>query len=416
MNHQDTNEQQETTGTSTYKVPIGPVHPALKEPITITCELDGEEIVDVDVTASENHRGVEWIGMHRNNPVQSIYLSERICGICNLCHPACLVLAVEEIADIEVPARAEYIRVIEGELERIHSHLLWAGVAAHELGFDTLLHYSWKVREHVMDILELVNGNRVTKAIMMYGGVRRDIPEEKVPKIKEMLEEYRRLFGKIANLFLDDKTIKMRTRNIGILTKEDALRLAAAGPTTRASGVKKDVRQDVPYFAYPDFEVEAITPDILTGEVVGDTYDRIVVRLLEVKQSLDIIEQSLDDMPEGDIVSEEKVPRLLAQIKKAEGEAIGRHEAPRGEDIHYVKLESGRENFHTWKVRAPTYSNLMSWRPMLMHQQIADIPITAASVDPCLSCTNRAVMANGRTLDAEKLHELSVQKTRRLMQ
>ena len=399
-----------------YKIPIGPVHPALKEPITITCELDGEKIVGVDVTASENHRGIEWIGMHRNNPVQSLYVAERICGICNLCHPACLALAVEEIAGIEVPDRAEYIRVIEGELERIHSHLLWAGVAAHELGFDTLLHYSWKVREHVMDILELVNGNRVTKAIMMYGGVRRDIPEEKVPKIKEMLDEYRRLFGKIANLFLDDKTIKMRTRHIGILTEEDALRLGAAGPTTRASGVKKDVRQDVPYFAYPDFNVEAVTPDILTGEVVGDTYDRIVVRLLEVKQSLDIIEQALDDMPEGDIVSEEKIPKLLSQIKKAEGEAIGRHEAPRGEDIHYVKLVSGMDNLHTWKVRAPTYSNLMAWRPMLMHEQIADIPIVAASIDPCMSCTNRAVAANGVTFDADKLHELSIEKTRRLME
>jgi membrane-bound hydrogenase subunit alpha len=399
-----------------YKIPIGPVHPALKEPITITCELDGEKIVGVDVTASENHRGIEWIGMHRNNPVQSLYVAERICGICNLCHPACLALAVEEITGIEVPDRAEYIRVIEGELERIHSHLLWAGVAAHELGFDTLLHYSWKVREHVMDILELVNGNRVTKAIMMYGGVRRDIPEEKVPKIKEMLDEYRRLFGRIANLFLDDKTIKMRTRHIGILTEEDALRLGAAGPTTRASGVKKDVRQDVPYFAYPDFNVEAVTPDILTGEVVGDTYDRIVVRLLEVKQSLDIIEQALDDMPEGDIVSEEKIPKLLSQIKKADGEAIGRHEAPRGEDIHYVKLVSGMDNLHTWKVRAPTYSNLMAWRPMLMHEQIADIPIVAASIDPCMSCTNRAVAANGVTFDADKLHELSVEKTRRLME
>ncbi len=416
MNHQDTNEQQETEGKSTYTVPIGPVHPALKEPITITCDLDGEEIVGVDVTASENHRGIEWIGMHRNNPVQSIYLSERICGICNLCHPACLVMAVEEIADIEVPDRAEYIRVIEGELERIHSHLLWAGVAAHELGFDTLLHYVWKVREHVMDILELVNGNRVTKAIMMYGGVRRDIPEKKMPRIREMLEEYRRAFGKMASLFLDDKTIKMRTRHIGVLTEEDALRLATAGPTTRASGVKKDVRQDVPYFAYPDLEVEAITPDVLTGEVVGDTYDRIVVRLLEVKQSVDIIEQALDDMPEGDIQSEEKIPRLLAQIKKAEGEAIGRHEAPRGEDIHYVRLEPGMDTLQTWKVRAPTYSNIMAWRTMLMHEQIADIPIVAASIDPCMSCTNRAVAANGATYDKEKLHELSVEKTRRLME
>jgi len=401
-----------------YTVPIGPIHPALKEPIAINCNVSGEEIVDVDVIASQNHRGIEWIGMNRNNPIQTIYIAERICGICNLCHPGCLVMSVEEIADIDVPERAQYIRVIQSELERIHSHLLWAGVAAHELGFDSLLHYTWMVREKVMDTLEIVNGNRVTKAIMMYGGVRRDIKDEHVPKIREMIKYYLDLFDKIAKLFLEDKTIKMRTRNIGILTKEDALKLQAVGPTARASGVKKDVRQDVPYFAYPDFDVKAITPDILTGKVVGDTYDRIVVRLLEVKQSVEIIEQALDEMPPGDILSEEKIPKLLAKIKRAEGEAIGRHEAPRGEDIHYVKLKSGFENLYTWKVRAPTYSNIMSWKPMLMHHQIADIPIVAASIDPCMSCTNRAVVTENneeRWLTAEDLHNLSVKKTKEMM-
>jgi len=401
-----------------YTVPIGPIHPALKEPIAINCTVSGEEITNVDVIASQNHRGIEWIGMNRNNPIQTIYIAERICGICNLCHPACLVMAVEEIADIDVPERAQYIRVIQSELERIHSHLLWAGVAAHELGFDSLLHYTWMVREKVMDTLEIVNGNRVTKAIMMYGGVRRDIKDEHVPKIREMLKYYLDLFDKIAKLFLEDKTIKMRTRNIGILTKEDALKLQAVGPTARASGVKKDVRQDTPYFAYPDFDVKAITPDILTGKVVGDTYDRIVVRLLEVKQSVEIIEQALDEMPPGEIISEQKIPKLLAKIKRAEGEAIGRHEAPRGEDIHYVKLKSGFESLYTWKVRAPTYSNIMAWRPMLMHHQIADIPIVAASIDPCLSCTNRAVVTENneeKWLTAEDLHNLSVKKTKEMM-
>ena len=401
-----------------YEIPVGPIHPALKEPIMIKCTIEGERIVDVDVICSQNHRGIEWLGMNRNNPVQSIYLAERICGICNICHPACLVMAVEEIAGIEVPERAQYIRVIQAELERIHSHLLWAGVAAHELGFDSLLHYVWAVREKVMDILELINGNRVTKAIMMYGGVRRDIKEEHVPKIKKMLEYYKEAFGKLAKLFLEDKTIKMRTREIGILTKEDALKLAAVGPTARASGVKKDVRQDMPYFAYPDFEVKAITPDTLTGETIGDTYDRIVVRLLEVKQSIEIIERALDEMPPGDILAEPKIIKLINQIKKAEGEAIGRHEAPRGEDIHYVRLKSGFEYFYAWKVRAPTYINILSWRPMLLDMQIADIPIVAASIDPCISCTNRVVVVkNGKekTLTADDLHRLSVQKTRRLM-
>ncbi len=401
-----------------YTVPIGPIHPALKEPILISCSVEGEKIIDVDVTASQNHRGIEWIGMNRNNPIQSLYVSERICGICNLCHPACLAMAVEEAANIEVPERAEYIRVIQGELERIHSHLLWAGVAAHELGFDTLLHYTWMVREKVMDILEIVNGNRVTKAIMTYGGVRRDITNENIPKIKEMVAYYNHLFNKMATLFLEDKTIKMRTREIGILPKNEALKLATTGPTTRASGVQKDVRQDTPYFAYPDFHVKALTPDIHTGKTLGDTYDRIVVRLLEVKQSVDLIEKSLDELPPGDILSEPKIPKILNQIKKSEGEAIARHEAPRGEDIHYVKLKEGNEHLYTWKVRAPTYSNIMAWKTMLLDHQIADIPIVAASIDPCMSCTNRVVLLDKgkeKVLTQNDLRYLSRKKTRGLL-
>lgn len=401
-----------------YTVPIGPIHPALKEPILISCSIEGEKIVDVDVTASQNHRGVEWIGMNRNNPIQSLYISERICGICNLCHPACLAMAVEEAADIEVPERAEYIRVIQGELERIHSHLLWAGVAAHELGFDTLLHYTWMIREKVMDILETVNGNRVTKAIMTYGGVRRDITKESIPKIQEMVAYYNHLFNKVAKLFLEDKTIKMRTKDIGILSKKDALQLATTGPTTRASGVKKDVRQDTPYFAYPDLNIKALTPDMHTGKTVGDTYDRIIVRLLEVKQSVEIIQQSLEALPAGEIISEQKIPKILNKIKKSEGEAIARHEAPRGEDIHYVKLKEGNEHLYTWKVRAPTYNNIMSWKPMLLNHQIADIPIVAASIDPCMSCTNRVIIVdNGKekVLTHNDLRHLSRKKTKRLI-
>ena len=400
-----------------YEIAVGPIHPALKEPIMLRLTIEGEEIVDVDVIASQNHRGIEWIGMNRNNAIQSLYLAERICGICNFCHPSNLVMAIEEIADIEVPDRAQYIRVIQGELERIHSHLLWAGVAAHEIGFDSLLHYTWMVREKVMDVLEAVNGNRVTKAIIMYGGVRRDIDDEKAKLIRKMCSYYREAFNKLAKLFLEDDTIKKRTREIGILKYEDAMKLAAAGPTARASGVKKDVRQDFPYFAYPDFDVHAITPDKLLGYTVGDVYDRIVVRLLEVKQSLEIIEEALDNMPPGDIIAEKKLVKLMAKIKASEGEAVARYEAPRGEDIHYVMLKQGYEPLYSWKVRAPTYINILSWRPMLLGYQIADIPIIAASIDPCLSCTNRfAVVKDGeeKIINADYFHRLSIEKTRRL--
>ena len=163
--------------------------------------------------------------------------------------------------------------------------------------------------------------------------------------------------------------------------------LCAVGPTTRASGVKKDVRVDQAYAAYGDLDIDYMTPNILRGETVGDVYDRIIVRLLEVKQSIELIEQCLDKMPGGEIVSEPKIPKLLVHIKKTAGEGIGRHEAPRGEVIHYVKFDGENEHPYTWKVRASTYANILPWIPMLKGEQIADIPIVAASTDPCMSCT-----------------------------
>ena len=402
-----------------YTLPLGPIHPALHEPIRLDLSIDGEEIVDVDVAAGQVHRGIEWIGMNRNNPVQTIYLAERVCGICSACHPFAFVEAVEMAAGIEVPARAEYIRIILAEIERIHSHLLWAGVAGHEIGFETLFYYVWRAREKVMDLTEYLTGNRNSKALFQIGGVRRDITEEQLPVIRDALDYYKSLFGELRTLFLDDPTVKMRTRGVGIISTEEAQKLCIVGPTARASGVPIDTRQDHPYSAYADLNVKAITPDILTGEIVGDVYDRIIVRLLEVKQSIDIIEQSVAAMPEGPLVSEPKIAKLLAALKKAEGEAVARVEAPRGENLHYVRMKAGDDALEAWKIRAPTYANLQATKTMLVGGQIADVPIAFASLDPCMSCTNRAVIVDTRSgdrsvLDSQQLHALSVEKTRRL--
>ncbi len=406
---------------ATYTIPVGPIHPALKEPIRLALTVDGEEIVDTDVFAGQVHRGIEWIGMNRNNAIQTIYLAERICGICNICHPFAYILAVEQAAGITPPPRADYIRAIIAEMERIHSHLLWAGVAAHEIGFDTIFYLAWRVREEIMDLIEYVTGNRITKAMFQIGGVRRDITEDQFPRIRQSLDYYKSIFDQLRRVFLEDKTIQMRTRNVGILKKEDALKLLTCGPSGRASGVPKDVRQDQPYAAYADFNIKAITPDIVTGTVVGDVYDRIIVRLLEVKQSIEIIEQCLEKMPDGPILEQPKTAVLLKTLAKAEGEGVGRAEAPRGEVIHYVRLEAGRETLATWKVRAPTYVNLMSVPTILKGMQIADVPITFASLDPCMSCTNRTLVTDrgvGRkfVMDYEELHRLSVEKTKELSQ
>ena len=408
--------KQTTTTKTTYHIPIGPIHPALKEPVFFEFELDGERIVDVDVKLGHVHRGIEWASRKRN-PIQILYLAERICGICSYCHPAAFALAVETAADIQVPERAEYLRVIQGELERICSHILWAGVAAHEIGFDTVLYLTWQIRESALDLTEYLTGNRVTKGIMMIGGIRRDITKDMLPRIQKDLQYFKECYAKLGKVFLNDKTVRMRSQGAGILTEEDALKLCAVGPTTRASGVKKDVRLDTSYFAYGDLDFDYITPDVLTGTVNGDVYDRIIQRLLEVKQSIELIEQCIDKMPSGDIVVEPKLAKLLTQLKKANGEGVGRHEAPRGEVIHYVKLD-GNDSPYTWKVRAPTYNNILPWIPMLKGEQIADIPIVAASTDPCMSCTNRVGIVkdgNKYELTKEELHRLSVEKTRRLM-
>jgi len=401
----------------TYSIPIGPTHPALKEPIRFSFELEGERIVGVDIKPGFAHRGIEYMGMRRNL-IQTLYLSERICGICSISHPLALTQAVEHAAGIEVPPRAQAIRTIIGELERIHSHILWAGVGAHELGFDTLLHLSWNVREKVMDLLEQLTGNRVDYAIPIYGGVRRDIPEEKAHLAYEALDYYKRLLGDMIDAFLHDKSVEMRTKNVGVLTYDEAVALCAVGPTARASGVNRDVRQDWPYYTFADMQIQAITPRDFGREPVGDVYDNIIVRLLEVGQAIDIIEHCMEHMPSGELMSIPKVPALLAALKKAEGEGIGRHEAPRGEVFHYIRLEADVEEPVAWKVRAPTYGNLMSWVPKFLGDEIADIPIIAASIDPCMCCMDRVhfvTRAGDRSTQwKQELVRRSREKTRRM--
>ncbi len=406
---------------TSYTLPIGPIHPALKEPIQLDLEIDGEQVVGVDVKVSQVHRSIEWLGMNRNNIVQTIYLAERICGICNICHPLCLVMAVEQAAGITPPERAEYVRTIASEMERIHSHLLWAGVAAHEIGFDTVFYMTWRAREEIMDTIEFVFGNRVTKAIMQVGGVRRDITSEHVARLRQGLDFYKGIYEQLQRVLLEDETIKMRCRNVGILSKQEALELLAVGPMARASGVPKDVRQDQAYAAYADLDIKAILPDAFAGKITGDVYDRIIVRLLEIVQSIEIIEQCLTRMPTGPILAETKMPKLLRYLADAAGEGVGRVEAPRGEDIHYVRLEKGVVPLSTWHLRAPTYVNLMAVPAILKGLQIADVPIAFASIDPCMSCTNRLTLtdcATGRrsVITWQEMHRLSVEKTRKLLE
>lgn len=332
-------------GNVPYKVPVGPIHPALKEPVHIELTVLGEEVIAADFTPGQTHRGIEWMGLSRN-PVQIVHLTDRICGICGVTHSLCFARAVEQVAEINAPERADYVRTIIAEFERIQSHLLWAGVAAHELGSDSLFYLAWCVREDALDAIEVITGNRVNYDIIQIGGVRRDITPDMMLKIKKCLDSYKDLFGKLKKLFLEDAVIKSRCVGCGVLTKEKAAAYSTVGPTARASGLPADLRADYPYCAYGDLDIKPILPDVYGKKAEGDTYDRIVVRIFEIAQSIEIIEECLANMPEGPVLYEEKVAKILVLCKKASGEAVGRHEAPRGEALHYVAMNKADPQSH----------------------------------------------------------------------
>ncbi|WP_297069122.1 nickel-dependent hydrogenase large subunit [Thermococcus sp.] len=401
------------------KVPVGPIHPALEEPEKFIITIDGERIINVDVKLGYNLRGIEWIAMRRNY-IQILYLAERMCGICSFSHNHTYSRAVEEMAGIQVPERAEYIRVIVGELERIHSHLLNLGVVGHAIGYDTVLHLSWLARERVMDILEAIGGNRVNYAVNMIGGVRRDIEDRHVRAIMDMIKYYREeVMPNIEEIFLYDPTVEARLRDSGVIPRRIAVDYSAQGPTARGSGVKKDVRYNEKLGVYPDLGVKPVTPKEFTGIIKGDVFDRMVVRVGEIWQSMELIERAVDQMPEGKIKTVPKDNALLFQLKKAEGEGIGRYEAPRGELIHYVKAEKGRDGPARWKMREPTFPNLFAIARALVGEQVADVPVAIASIDPCLSCTDRVAVIDANTgrktiLTEKDLLKLSIEKTREI--
>ncbi|WP_286952771.1 MULTISPECIES: nickel-dependent hydrogenase large subunit [Aminobacterium] len=404
--------------TQTYKVPIGPVHVGLKEPITAWLDLDGEKIVDARVRPGAIHRGIEFMARERN-PIQIIYLAERICGICSFSHITAFLRAVEDAAQIQVPPRAQYIRALVLELERVHSHALWAGVACYSIGFDSAFHLGMVLREKVMDVLESYTGNRVNYGVGTVGGVRWDLTPETVRVIKEMVQFYRDELGAFYDVVTEDPVAHARMRNVGILTYEEAMRYCALGPTARASGVRCDLRWSSPYEAYADLDVKPVVPQDYFGKAYGDVFDRFLVRVLELYQSLDILEKIIEGLPEGDIVFEKSLVKVLNILKAADGEGWSSIEAPRGDDTHVVRLKGGQENVYWWKVRAPTYSNAVSWPIMFRNNELADAPLIINSIDPCISCMERTLITGnsekaGQVYSKNQLLEMSREKTRRL--
>jgi len=294
-------------------VPIGPYHPLLEEPEFFALYCDGEKVVDVEWQAGYNHRAIEKLSEAKHWD-QVTFLVERICGICSTSHPFAYCNSVEDLLGISVPEKAKHIRCVIGEMERIHSHLLWAGLAGHFLGYNTVFMWAWKYRESLLDMFEMITGNRNHYAMFKIGGVRRNIEDEDIPALRKVLKDLQSKIEMLTHAVLDDPVLGARLKGVGVLTKEHIKDFGAVGPVARASGVDMDVRKDDPYAAYPMLDWKVITTEN------GDVFDKAVVRLLECSESIKIIEQSLNAIEgsKGDI--ENQVREIPA------GEGIGRHE------------------------------------------------------------------------------------------
>lgn len=392
-----------TTSPKTRRiVNIGPFHPLLEEPVGFTLTVEGERVVAVDARMDYIHKGLERLAQQRTYDMVPILL-ERICGICSVTHSVCFCNAVEDLLGIDVPPRARFIRTIIGELERVHSHLLWVGLAGHFIGYNTVFMWAWRYREPVCDVFEMLTGHRQNSALPMVGGVRRDIPEQYLPEARRVLDMVEGKVKMLTDAVLDDPVLAARLKDVGVLTPRQVIDFGVVGPTARASGVDTDVRRDDPYAAYPELDWKVVTG------TAGDVFEKAVVRLLELKESISILRQAFDRLPKGDL------NHGVLHIPRGEG--VGRYEAPRGEDIHYVR-SNGTNMPERLKVRAPSFTNIPSFKASCLGASIADVTITLAACDPCYSCTERtAIVRNVDTGREETLADLvkrSREKTARL--
>ena len=380
---------------------VGPVHPLQEEMEYFQLNVDGEIVTDIDVRLCYNHRGIEKISESLQFDQVPLLVS-RICGICSASHPLAYVRAVEEIAGITPPERALYVRTIIIELERIHSHLLWVGLAGHFIGYDTVFMWAWKYREPVLDLLEKMTGNRNNYGNVTVGGCRDDVPNELIPELLKELDGVEKNTEMLTNAVLDDPVLHARLKGVGTLTKEDAIKYAVTGPTARGSGVDIDVRRDDPYGVYDQLDWKVIV------QTDGDVFAKAVVRLLETFESIKIVRQALQKIPDGPIQAEVKeIPP---------GEAVGHVEAPRGETFHYVRSDGGNRPVRH-KARAPSYVNVPSFKASCIGEHIADVTIALAAVDPCYSCTERlAVVGQDNEIiqGYDELLKLSREKTARM--
>ncbi len=356
-------------------IPFGPQHPVLPEPLHLDLVVEDEKVIEAVPQIGFIHRGLEKLVETRDYN-QFIYVAERICGICAFGHSMGYAETIESLMNVEIPKRAEYLRVIWHELSRIHSHILWLGLAADAFGFESLFMHCWRLRERVLDLFEQTTGGRVIFSVVKVGGVTRDIDAATLAHMRDVLNGLKDEYNQIVNTLLTDSSVKSRLVGVGYISHEDALAQSIVGPFARASNVNYDVRMlgNGGYGELSDFQ------PVLATE--GDCYARVKVRCQEVLQSIGIIDEMISKIPNGDI---------FAKVKgnpAAGAEACNVLEQPRGECYYYAR-GNGSKYLERMRMRTPTSQNLAGMTIALKGCDLADVNNIILTIDPCISCTER---------------------------
>jgi NADH-quinone oxidoreductase subunit D len=377
--------------TSIY--PIGPQHPALKEPLFLKLHVDGSRIEKAEFNLGYTHRGVERCaeGLF---PDSALHAIQRTCGICSQCHSMAHLNAVEPLIGKEIPEKVYLQRLIIAELERIHSHLLWGGVAAHEIGLETLFMYFWREREHILDVFDKLTGQRVHHSFDLLGTCKSSFDKGDLDFVIQAIDRIKSEVKELRSVLEKQDVIRSRFIGHGKISNKLANELGLVGPVARASGIKWDVRLNAPYQAYAIKELK-VRPVIRTE---GDAYARTLVRMDEVFECMRLIKKACQM-----IDPKETVPKKPAFFIK-DATASGRSEAPRGENFHFVKYKNNK--IERIKLRTPTLANVISYSRILEGEDITDVPVIVASLDPCISCMERIAVIKKGKREIWSSHEL----------
>jgi len=371
-----------TLKTEPFVVNIGPQHPSTHGVFRLRLTLAGEQIIDADMVMGYLHRSMEKLAEERTY-TQNIPFTDRTDYIAAMTGNLAYVMAVEKLCNVEVPERALWLRTMMAELQRFASHCIAIGIFANDCGaWQTPVMHMFRDREKILDLFEMACGARLTLNYMRIGGVSRDIPAEFIPAVQELLKDLPKRVDEYEQLLLGNEIIVARSRNIGVLTPEQAMAHSVSGPMLRASGVAWDIRKADPYAAY-----DKVDFDIAVG-TNGDVYDRFVVRIAELRQSLKIIEQCVEMMPEGPVharltpatVQPIGQPVAPLALRPPVGEAYARIESPRGELGFYLVSDGSPAPFR-FHIRSPSYINLTPMKLMSVGATVADAIVILGSVD-----------------------------------